>query len=553
MFQTSQPQSLRQNSTMLDDQQTWIPLEIYNLYRTIVAAILNMLFLLANIPEFSDRITILSSNLPKLLSLTLYGYLAFSLLCHFMAKMRKPDYRSQALIQIFVDILAITLLMQASGGLSNGLATLLVVVICAASVLLPGELSFFCAAIASLSLISNQVIQHATNGFWAANYPQAGTLGVVFFVTAGIINLMSRRLAATAQLAFEHEQELKKLQILNGYVVERIKIGALVVDEHNVVALINKACLRLLGKTSTQVEVGSVNVRSLSPALERQIEMWRRDTSSVLTPFSLIEDGGTKVIIQPFKLGELDNASLLIFMEDLSVHIKETQEVKLAAVGRLTASIAHELRNPLMAISHATQLLSESKKLTEEEKRLITIVEDNTKRTNVVIENILLVSRSKPSAPVMIELLSWVQKFSEDLKLPMLEKVKISIDIPEKIKVFFDPEQLQQVLINLCENGARYSFQNTGEATLELRAGMDDTKDQRYYLDIIDFGRGVAKDLTTSIFEPFFTTEHNGNGLGLFIVKSLCDSNQSQIQYHPDDKGRSCFRITFAKDMPITT
>lgn len=535
-------------TTPLDENQTWVPLEIYNLYRTVIAAILNILFLLSNVPEFENRIPILPHEMPPLLSVTLYLYLAFSLLCHFLAKVRYPDYRSQALLQIGVDIMAIIILMQTSA--TSGLASLLVIVICASGILLPGQLSFLCAALASLSLLVNQFLISIPPPFLPPNYPQAGITGIVLFLTAIIINLMSQRLAASAQLAFERQLEVNKLQRLNSLIVEKVKVGALVVDSDDKITVINKTALGLLGKP--REECLTHPLTEISPILSSELRHWQINPKT-LAPLAL-QKRGEKIKLTPFILGRLDNgqnASLLVFLEDLSIGVREAQAIKLAAIGRLTATIAHEIRNPLMAIANATQLLLESKQFQGEERRLLTLVYENTNRTNSVIENILSVSRSRAPSPKIVTLALWIPEFLNQLTLPQVTNPKVTLDIPKDIRIFFDPEQLTQILLNLCENGFRYSFQETGQYTLQLKAGLlENSPEDRSYLDIIDDGKGVPPEIMEMIFDPFFTTEYNGNGLGLFIVKSLCEANQAEIAYHPTEKGQSAFRIIFSSYVP---
>lgn len=530
---------------VLDDSQTWIPLEVFNLYRTSIAAILNLLFLLASIPEFSQYLGIESAQVPVFLSVTLYSYLAFSLMCHFFTKIRFPRYWIQALSQILVDILAFTLLIQANKGLATGLSTLLVIVICAASVLLPRRLALLCAAIATISVLLDQIFQHLLNGSSAANYPQAGALGVVFFATATIINFFSKKLASNAQLVFDNQVAVRRLQRLSGHVVERIKVGVLVVNEDNRVTLANAAAVNLLKKE--RIEVEQADLKILSPELNKKVNLWRNQEKKSFHPFSLTGKGPV-VIITLHSLGEVYGKNTLIFIEDLSIHLKESQEIKLVAMGRLTATIAHEIRNPLMAIYHSAQLLSESKHLTKEERHLLNIIEENTKRTNAVTENILLLSRAKPAVPIEINLFDWLHTMLADFKLPHEMSLHVTLDIPADMIVMFDADQLRQVLVNLLENGARYSFQACGEAKLILKGGIKSAENHDTYLDIIDFGVGVSEELKSAIFEPFFTTDRQGNGLGLFVVKSLCELNKAQVSYHPDALNRSCFRIIFSDE-----
>jgi two-component system sensor histidine kinase PilS (NtrC family) len=312
------------------------------------------------------------------------------------------------------------------------------------------------------------------------------------------------------------------------------------------VTLANTAAIKLLKKD--RIEVEQVDIKGLSPSLYTRIEQWKTQKGKSFPAFSLTGQGPV-VVITLYSLSDTYGDNTLIFIEDLSAHLKASQEVKLAAMGRLTATIAHEIRNPLMAISHSAQLLSESTYLKKQDKHLLKIIEENTKRTNAVTENILLLSRAKAATPIKIELLSWLEHLLIDFKIPNERSLQMTLDVAKEITVIFDVDQFRQVLVNLIDNAARYSFQSCGEAKVMLKGGTLSATEKMTYLDIIDYGAGVPDDLQSAIFEPFFTTDHKGNGLGLFVVKSLCELNKAEISYRPDEQNRSCFRMIFSNDV----
>jgi two-component system sensor histidine kinase PilS (NtrC family) len=248
------------------------------------------------------------------------------------------------------------------------------------------------------------------------------------------------------------------------------------------------------------------------------------------------------------RLGKDRHSGTLIFLEDTVRTAKQAQQMKLASLGRLTASIAHEIRNPLGAISHAEQLLAESESLSLPDKRLTEIIHKHTERVNAIIENVLQLSRRGNASPELFKLKQWLDHFAEEFVLSLrINQEELQIDVqPETLMVNFDNTQFHQIVWNLCHNGIRHSQNCEANPKLEL-VGRLNNDTQRPYLDVIDHGAGIDPEHIQHIFEPFFTTESKGSGLGLYISKELCEANNAHISYLPNQGGSSCFRIEFAK------
>ena len=240
-----------------------------------------------------------------------------------------------------------------------------------------------------------------------------------------------------------------------------------------------------------------------------------------------------------------------IFIEDTGEIQQQAQQLKLASLGRLSAGIAHEIRNPLGAISHASQLLSESPNLDQGDQRLTDIIYDHCLRMNDVIENVLEMSRRAPATPVKLKLREQLCEFN-DAYTNANQNAEIEIDVePPDTEIRMDPSQFHQVLTNLVQNGLRYSEEHSQCAYVRLQGGVD-TISERPYLNIIDRGPGVDEAKVANLFEPFFTTEASGTGLGLYISRELCESNQARLSYSRHDDGGGCFRIIFAHPDRIT-
>ena len=242
-------------------------------------------------------------------------------------------------------------------------------------------------------------------------------------------------------------------------------------------------------------------------------------------------------------IGENARDGVLVFLEDAAALTQQAQQLKLASLGRMAASIAHEIRNPLGAISHAGQLLSESNNLDGSEQRLTEMIRENSIRMNVIIENVLQLSRRKPAEPKILALHSWLHEFTlnfADGNQIRPDSIRVSVE-PGDLQVRADPSHLYQVVWNLCENGLRHC---NGEPVITIEAGIS-SGTQRPFLDVRDNGDGISVERVEQIFEPFYTTRADGSGLGLYIARELCEGNKATLDYVPGEKG-ACFRISFS-------
>jgi two-component system sensor histidine kinase PilS (NtrC family) len=241
---------------------------------------------------------------------------------------------------------------------------------------------------------------------------------------------------------------------------------------------------------------------------------------------------------------------ILVFIDDMSRVTQQAQQMKLASLGRLTAGIAHEIRNPLGAISHASQLMNESPNLDEGDRKMLDIIERHSRRVNGIIENVLDLSRRRTADTDLIDVDKWLSAFRDDYLQTQSNEHQKSDEILLRTErnlplARFDVSQIEQVMVNLCDNGLRYSKQATGERRIELYAGV--TADgERAYVDVRDFGPGIAPEHRVSVFEPFFTTDKSGTGLGLYLARELCEANQAHLSLVDDNQPGCCFRITFA-------
>ncbi|WJW74930.1 ATP-binding protein [Thiohalobacter sp. IOR34] len=519
------------------DALSWKPLRFLTLYRLLLATLLFVSYFLP------ARQQALGSEAPWLFAIVSLAYLLFALATGFTARRRWPGFATQVVIQILVDIVAITLLMHASGGLKSGLGILLVLTVAAGALLQPNRMAFLFAAVATFAVFGELGYQalRGEQGL-AEDATRAGLLGIALFASTALAFFLARRIRETEALAAQRGVDLANLTKLNEYVIQHLQAGILVVDAEGRIRLMNDAARQQLQPARNQP---AAYLAQLSPALNEQLQAWRDDPG--FQPRAFRPEGSTQSLRPRFTaLGNTAGAASLIFLEDTVALAQQAQQMKLAALGRLTASIAHEIRNPLGAISHADQLLGESPNLDSADRRLTEIIRTHARRVNDIIENVLQLSRRGTPHPQAIVLADWLNEFVDDLvhcENIAPEQIEVEVE-PVELQVRFDPGQLHQVVGNLLHNALRHGARDGQPAQVRLVGGLD----ARHcpFLDIIDQGPGIAAEDQARLFEPFFTTAANGTGLGLYLSRELCESNGAQLGYLPVTEGGSRFRINFA-------
>jgi two-component system sensor histidine kinase PilS (NtrC family) len=437
------------------------------------------------------------------------------------------------LVELLVDVLAISLLMYASSGVRSGIGGLLVVFVGAASLSLQGRQAFFGSAIAALAVLAEQSLRVLEHGAPSGDFVAAGVLGAIIFMIA----------SAAYALARQRGIDLANLAQLNDYIIQNLRESIVVVDAANRVRLINQSAAE---HTGIRTREPGQDLARLAPHLHRMLSDWRKQGNPLLQPPSFLSaDGSTRINAYLAPLGGGEDGPVLMFLEDAGLLSQKVQQTKLAALGRLSASIAHEIRNPVGALSHASQLLEESPRLSADDRRLIDIIRTNSGRVNEIIENVLQLSRRETSRPELIYLAGWTRDFAAEFSSTLeLHEGQVSVTTSEDVEVRVDPSQLRQIVWNLCENAIKYGSSNGGIA-VEIAFGRL-PGNRRPYLEVSDCGAGIAEELREQMFEPFATGRSGGTGLGLFISRELCECNRAALVYEARRGGGSVFRIVFA-------
>lgn len=507
---------------------SWRLLRLLNVYRFLVNVLFLVLFLLGEAPRLVGALE------PTLFFWVLAVYTSFSVLSAVSLSRRQPGPRLQCLTQVGADILSITLLLYASGGVAAGLGSLLFLPIGAGSLVLYRRSAVLLAALAALGILGAQAYLQLKGIGLASDYTQAGLLGAVFFFASLVGSTLANRMRESEALVARREVDLANLSQLNEYIIEHMQTGVLVMDRSGSLRLINHAAEEFLGPGKAR---RGMRLTEVSELLHRQWQHWREDPHQLPVSFSSADS--SSAIIPHFT--SLGPNGTLVFLEDTRLASERVQQMKLAALGRLTASIAHELRNPLGAVSHAGELLAEDAD-DDTRKRLTRIIRDHSARMNTIIENVLQLSRREWVTPSRLDLAAWLKDFRKDyVQMHELEPDRVELDIEiGEAEVRMDPSHLEQVLGNLCDNAL-----NHGGDSAQVTLGLSREVDGLVVLEVRDRGPGVPQELVDRIFEPFYTSASTGTGLGLFIARELCDCNRAIIDYRPAGDSGSIFRVRF--------
>ena len=525
---TPPQQLLQQNTTLL---------RIYSWYRIALAAVLIAILF------GTSKDPLVGRDDPQLFVALSGAYLLFVLLLLIAMPLIKRLNKRLLFANFAVDIIVLTALSHISGGTAGGLGLLLLVCVAASGLILSGQVALLVPAFATIALLTDTLYLMATNASLNQSLLAAGVQGILLFATSLGFQVLSQRLRTSQQLALERTADVSKLQNLNQLIVQRMRTGIVVVDNDGRIQMMNEAACELLHADDERDQLAAGLQPQLRVELLQRLQDWRIAPSAIAKAFR-ISDTGPELIARFTALDDQQVGDTLIFLEDSAQLAQRAQQLKLAALGRLTASIAHEIRNPLGAISHAGQLLCESPNFDDSDNRLLDIVLNHSRRINGIIENILQLSRRTPPNPRRIQLGAWLPEFIEQYQQCLDEVAVITIHEVKPVQVTVDPDQLSQVLTNLLDNALRYSKKNTGTATAEL--AISTSNNQLPQLDVLDEGPGIEPREQEKVFEPFFTTESKGNGLGLYIARELCEINQARLHYLRTHAGKSCFRISFS-------
>ena len=504
-------------------EANWRSFQYFNLYRLVLAALFFLALLFPN--EWTARLNLLPT-------LSMFGqvgiYAAAAIGGLLLATHWQHHFNAQLSAQVGVDIAVVCSLMMQAGGVGSGLSVLLIVSLAAASLVGRGRLVLFYAAVATVAVLSMQAYGIAVERFEYSSIVHAGLISAGFFATAILARLLGQRVMANEDLARRRGIALANQILISLRVIERMQDGVLILGQDGMLSRSNPVAQGMLGLPAVDdsVALGSVN-QSLGDALEA----WLRDEGKDFHEF-VGADGRT--LRARFEETSSSEGEVLVFLEDVGCIREQAQQLKLASLGRLTASIAHEIRNPLSAIGHAGELLREERR-GEMQERLLRILNDNVTRLDRIVRDILELGRQNRAEPELLQAdefcASFLEQFSGSENL--LPGV-VQLEVGGPTTLCFDRSHLHQVLWNLVSNALRHSSKGPGAVRVRLEGSPGEG---RVELHVIDDGSGIPETVREQIFEPFFTTHTQGTGLGLFIARELCVTNGASLDLAPSAGG----------------
>ncbi len=502
----------------------WRSLRFFNAYRIAVA------LLMFAVAGFFGETTFLGAADRAAFFYLSFGYVLFGLFCFVPARWRRPDLDWQLTVQVTGDIAFVVLMMHLSGGIVSGVGLLLLAVLAGAGLISRGRLTLFYASLASIAVLLQHTYQVLAADAVGSQYIQAGFLSIGFFATAWVAHVLASYTVQSERLAAQREVDLANMAEVNQLVIRDMDTGVVVIDAEGRIRSRNAKADSLLGPfDSDQMED---TLRDRAPALAGRIARWREMSAADYEPDTTLISG-KPVSVRFVPVGRHGSVGAVLFLEDLTRVEAQARQMKLASLGRLTANIAHEIRNPLSAISHATELLQEETGLNDTANRLLSIVHDNTQRLDRMVQDVLKLNRRDRALTehfsVADFLRTFVQQFCSieriDAQILRLEMTPQSAIGPA---VSFDRSHLNQVMWNLCRNALRYCRSNPGSIVVRVDEG---SRADRVRLSVVDDGPGIAAQYRLHLFEPFFTTVATGTGLGLYIAREVCEANGASLAY----------------------
>jgi len=500
----------------------WRSLDYFNLYRLTLAAALSFTSLLLT----SDWP--LGSHNPGLFKIGSFIYLLCSALFVMAIRARWPTFPFQLSAQILCDVVFITLLSSSSGGVTSGLGLLLLVPLSSAGLIGRGRVALFFAAVAAISmlLLHSYSVLHwraSTNDFL-----QVALLSLSYFVVAWLAHFLTRRALIYEHAAQERAEELARINRIHAVAAGDSPDGVLAVDAGGHITYSNPQAAKLLGYEAIQP---GTRLQEAAPSLYAPFSAWhkRKGPQSASLP-----ERSVNVRFLPLE----QSSESLLLLEDPTRAESLARQIKLAALGRLTLSIAHEIRNPLSAISHAAQLMGEENP-DDGTRKLTSIIRNNVQRLDHMVQDILALNRrdrqERENLALQPFIETWIREWRQAEEIP---ENAVIMEMKNTATLCFAPQHLRQILWNLSRNAWRHSRQQPGS----LRYSLTE-RGKSVVLEIADDGPGVPEEHQSRLFEPFYTTSAQGTGLGLYIARELADANDARLEFAGNMPG-ACFRLT---------
>jgi two-component system sensor histidine kinase PilS (NtrC family) len=526
----------------LSDSLTRRIVSYLNIYRMIVA-------LLLGAAHFGNLIEpTVPAGHPLAVKTVLVLYLVFAAFQLFSTRRENRNFYRLAALSLSADVVFLSALVVALSGVDGGVGVLIVFTCATSAVLLPLRLALLTASVASLTMILTALWHFLPQMGNAAPVLQAGLYGITAMSAAVIGNQLAFWARDYRLIAEKRKATLTELEQVNELIIRRMRTGVIAVDETDQIRVMNESAWFLMGSPPVRQR----RLRALSPRLQQALELWKKDPTADPKPV-VLEPSQAQVL--PSYVGLPGDAGIgaMIFLNDNNVVARRAVELSVNSLAKLSGSIAHEIRNPLAALNHASQLLEESPQIRLPEMRLINIIQNHAKRMNGIVENILQLSRREQSRPELVPLHTFLPEFANEFQTSQVNRqldFQTALEADETY-VLYDKSQLSQCLWKLLDNAVDHASRDKSIPKVRL-ALVTDPESGFCVITVADNGPGINKSQLSKIFEPFYTTRKEGSGLGLYIAKQLCEANQAELTVD-SEPGQGAFfhiRLALAKATP---
>ncbi|MFU8926490.1 sensor histidine kinase [Acinetobacter puyangensis] len=460
-------------------------------------------------------------------------YLSLCIINFFTFKFYQKKRQEQIFVYLIIDVIHITLILFLSSGPNIAIVLLYMVVVLTATMLVTPRKALTLTLLSVIAVVYQQFFFSIFDGTQISFIGSSALVAMVFISTYALGQIAVKRLRFVETLAVDQRKEIIQLQNINQSIIEQLDTGFMVIDDNADIITLNEAARLLLGLTIQSLQQHK-NLNDIQKKLYQELKQQsQQNIRGIFHYFSEPDAAGISVQYRPIATQQ-QQFTLLIF-ESLQRINQHVQQLKLASLGQLSASIAHEIRNPLAAISQANELIAEDQ--IKQQKLLTDMIQKQCLRINRIIEDTLNMSRQNHTLPEDIALSAWLQSFIQE-DLSDIQQF-LQLDIEEQLCVYFDPHQLRLVLINLIRNAIRHGHERQPESKIQIQAhhAGDDV-----FINIIDQGSGVPEQQQHNLFEPFHSTATDGTGLGLYLSKTFCEANHARLKYVAQTQG-ACFRI----------
>ena len=512
---------------------------VYNGYRIIIAIFFSFSFMLALKTAQHDYWVLIN-----LFPTFFYFFFSITLFILYYFYPKNP----LLMVGLTVDALVLTTLLYFSGGNDLQVILLFLVQVAAAFMLVRSNQAILLTIFAITLVIYQQFYQTLKSDVNYALVNNVASMAISFIGVAYLSYTLSKRLKQIERLSERQVNEVNALNAINNKIVQIIDQGVVVLSHDLEIFIANDTAIDQLHLPKT---LDNFNLPDISPLLAARLApvieqpeatlIVRLDVPTTRTPLAVgIEPNNQSFNDLRLRITQLRQQYAIIFIEDLRHEFSRAQQLKLASLGQLSASIAHEIRNPLATISQASQLLMEEVNeadsgLSDDNILLYEMIYHQTIRVNKIIEDVLKLSRQQRPNFVYIEPKTWLNDFIQE----NFSGHDIFLHCHTDKGFMFDNHQLAQILVNLINNGLRFSSKTQPHAFVTLEVYEFG---KSIHIDVIDTGHGVAKENIQYLFNPFFTTDNQGTGLGLYLSQAFCQANYANLEYVPSER-QTCFRI----------